>query len=379
MPDPLPTPGPSSDPATPSRPVELSIVLPVFNEEDNLEPLDAEIRAVLRGLGRSAEIVYVDDHSRDQSLAVLRRLVKTAEQANDPIRTRVIEFRRNYGQTAALAAGFQLAHGEIVIPLDADGQNNPADIPRLLAMLDQGYDVVSGWRRNRKDKALSRRFPSAVANWLIGRVSGVALHDYGCTLKAYRALYLKELFLYGDMHRFIPLYLSQLGARVGELAVDHRPRVRGVSKYGPQRIIRVILDIVLIRFMTQYYTRPMHFFGQMAILLVLLTLVIFFFMVVFKYGWLRLIGIDYQASFIETPFTALAATCLLGAILSLFFGILAEILIRVHYESRGVRPYGIRAIHDSRNPSPLLEEKPRHSQPPDPRPDRIAPRDGTPP
>lgn len=332
-----------------TRQPELSVVLPVFNEQDNLEPLDAEIRAVLRGLDRPAEILYVDDHSRDRSLEVLQKLVESSRGAGDPIRTRVIEFRRNYGQTAALAAGFQLAEGQVIIPLDADGQNNPADIPRLLAMLDQGYDVVSGWRKDRKDKALSRRLPSVVANWLIGQASGVALHDYGCTLKAYRALYLKELFLYGDMHRFIPLYLRQLGARVGELEVDHRPRTRGVSKYGPQRIIRVILDIVLIRFMTQYYTRPMHFFGQTAILLVLVTLVIFFFMVVFKYGWLRFIGIDYQASFIETPFTALAATCLLGAILSLFFGILAEILIRVHYESRGVRPYGIRAIQDSRN------------------------------
>ncbi len=265
----------------------------------------------------------------------------------DPIRTRVVRFRRNYGQTAAMTAGFQLAEGRVIVPLDADGQNNPADIPRLLAELEQGYDVVSGWRKNRKDKALSRRLPSRVANWLIGLISGVRLHDHGCTLKAYRASLLKELHLYGEMHRFIPLYLNHIGARVGELAVDHRPRKAGVSKYGPRRIISVALDVVLIRFITRYYNRPMHFFGQMGLVFFLMVLLTLFFMVVFKYGWVRLLGIDYQASFVETPLPALAGTFLVGTIVSLFFGILAEILIRVHYESRGARPYAIESVRDS--------------------------------
>jgi glycosyltransferase involved in cell wall biosynthesis len=329
----------------PVREVDLSIVLPVYNEEPNLVALDSELRSVLRGMGRSAEIIYVDDFSRDGSRAVLERLVESS--LADPIRTRVIRFRRNYGQTAAMTAGFQLAAGGVIIPLDADGQNNPADIPRLLAELEKGYDVVSGWRKNRKDKALSRRLPSRVANWLIGLVSGVRLHDHGCTLKAYRASLLKELHLYGDMHRFIPLYLNHIGATVGELPVDHRPRRAGTSKYGPGRIMRVALDVVLIRFIIRYYNRPMHFFGQMGLLFFLMVLVVLFLMVVFKFGWLRLIGIDYQASFVQTPLPALAGTFLVGTIDSIFFGILAEILIRVHYESRGARPYAIESVRDS--------------------------------
>jgi glycosyltransferase involved in cell wall biosynthesis len=325
--------------------IDLSIVLPVYNEEPNLVPLDTELRSVLRAMGKSAEIIYVDDFSRDGSRAVLERLV--ARFSKDPIRTRVVRFRRNYGQTAAMTAGFQLAQGRVIVPLDADGQNNPADIPRLLAELETGYDVVSGWRKNRKDKALSRKLPSRAANWLIGVVSGVRLHDHGCTLKAYRASLLKELHLYGEMHRFIPLYLNHIGARVGELAVDHRPRTAGVSKYGPRRIVRVALDVVLIRFITRYYNRPMHFFGQMGLIFLAMVLLILFLMVVFKYGWLRLLGIEYAASFVETPLPALAGTFLVGMIVSLFFGILAEILIRVHYESRGARPYAIESVGDS--------------------------------
>ncbi len=325
--------------------IDVSIVLPVYNEEPNLVPLDTELRSVLRVMGKTAEIIYIDDFSRDGSRAVLERLV--ARASNDPIRTRVVRFRRNYGQTAAMTAGFQLAEGRVIVPLDADGQNNPADIPRLLAELEKGYDVISGWRKNRKDKAISRKLPSQVANWLIGVVSGVRLHDHGCTLKAYRASLLKELHLYGEMHRFIPLYLNQIGARVSELAVNHRPRTAGVSKYGPGRIMRVALDVLLIRFITRYYNRPMHFFGQMGLIFLAMVLVILFFMVVFKFGWLRLLGIDYQASFVQTPLPALAGTFLVGTIVSLFFGILAEILIRVHYESRGARPYAIESVRDS--------------------------------
>jgi glycosyltransferase involved in cell wall biosynthesis len=328
-----------------AREIDLSIVLPVYNEEPNLVPLDAEVRSVLRAMGKSAEVIYIDDYSRDGSRAVLERLVASARA--DPIRTRVVRFRRNYGQTAAMTAGFQLAQGRVIVPLDADGQNNPADIPRLLAELENGFDVVSGWRKNRKDKALSRKLPSQVANWLIGVVSGVRLHDHGCTLKAYRASLLKELHLYGEMHRFIPLYLNHIGAKVGELVVDHRPRTAGVSKYGPRRIISVALDVVLIRFIIRYYNRPMHFFGQMGLIFLAMVVVIFFLMVVFKFGWLRFLGIAYQATFVETPLPALAGTFLVGTIVSLFFGILAEILIRVHYESRGARPYAIESIRDS--------------------------------
>jgi dolichol-phosphate mannosyltransferase len=324
---------------------ELSVVVPVFNEEENLRPLDAEIRAALLSTGRTAEIIYVDDCSRDNSLQVLEELCAASQQSG--VRTRIIKFRRNYGQTAAMDAGFELADGAIVFPLDADGQNNPADIPRLLAEFEKGYDVVSGWRKNRQDKAITRKLPSWVANRLIGRISGVRLHDYGCTLKAYRGSLLKELHLYGEMHRFIPLYLAILGAKVTELPVDHRPRLKGVSKYGSRRIFKVFLDLLLIRFMTRYYNRPMHFFGQVALGFMALLAMSIALMVVFKYGWLRLIGIDYQATFIQTPLPEMASTFLIGAIMSLFFGILAEVLVRIHYESRGAKPYNVQRIYDS--------------------------------
>jgi glycosyltransferase involved in cell wall biosynthesis len=324
---------------------ELSLVIPVYNEKGSLPALDGELRAALHAAGRTAEILYVDDGSNDGSPEVLRRLVEAARGGE--FRTRVLRLRRNYGQTAAMAAGFEAAQGQVILPLDADGQNNPADLERLLAELEKGYDIVSGWRRRRKDRAISRKLPSRVANWLIGRISGVRLHDYGCTLKAYRAPLLKDLRLYGEMHRFIPLYLGAMGARVGELEVDHRPRTTGVSKYGSRRIMKVLLDLVLIRFMVRYYTRPMHFFGQAALGFASAAIFVVFLMVAFKFGWLRLVGIDYRASFIQTPLPALAGSLLIGAILSLFFGILAEILIRIHYESRSVRPYAIGLVLDS--------------------------------
>ncbi|MDQ5856881.1 MAG: glycosyltransferase family 2 protein [Acidobacteriota bacterium] len=324
---------------------ELSIVLPVFDEEENLRPLDSEIRQVLRSLGKTAEIIYVDDCSRDRSLSVLETIAAGAEGATP--RTRVVKLRRNFGQTAAMAAGFDLAEGEVILPLDADGQNNPADIPRLLETLGRGYDVVSGWRRRRRDATLMRKFPSRVANLLISRLSGVRLHDHGCTLKAYRASLLKEISLYGEMHRFIPVYLARRGARVTEIEVDHRARRTGVSKYGGQRILRVLLDLVLIRFVSRFYSRPMQFFGQIALWFLVATLAVGLLMVAIKFGWLRLVGIDYQASFIETPLPAVAAAFVIGIINSLFFGVLGEILIRADYESRGAKPYAVEAIFES--------------------------------
>ena len=337
--------------------VEVSVVVPVYNEEASLRALDAEIRAALRSTGRKAEIIYVDDCSRDGSLAVLHELCAAAEGTE--LRTRILEFRRNYGQTAAMAAGFEVATGTVVVPLDADGQNNPADIPRLLAEFEQGYDVVSGWAQEPpRQSHLGRKIPSWVANRLIGRVSGVRLHDYGCTLKAYRGSMLKELHLYGEMHRFIPLYLAILGAKVTELPVDHRPRTAGVSKYGSRRIFKVFLDLLLIRFMTRYYNRPMHFFGQVALGFMFALVATFIFMIVFKFGWLRLIGINYEASFIQTPLPAMAATFLIGAVISVFSGILGEILIRVSYESRGAKPYHVQTTYDSHD----LSHDPETSQ-----------------
>lgn len=340
----------ASDEAKAGAPLEVSVVLPVYNEVGNLEQLDGEPRQALATIGGNAEIIYVDDHSTDGSSELLLELTRAAGDGS--LRTRVVTLRRNYGQTAALAAGFDLAEGDVVIPLDADGQNNPADIPRLLAKLEEGYDVVSGWRRSREDRLISRRIPSMSANWLISKVSKLPLHDAGCTLKAYRRSLLKEVRLYGDMHRFIPIFLAFLGARVAEIEVDHRPRRAGVSKYGGDRVFKVAVDMVLLHFMSKYYTRPMHYFGRLAAFFLAATALVSVMMVVFKYGWLAAIGIDYQASFTQTPLPALTATFLLGTVSSLFFGILAEILIRIHHESGGFGVYGIHRIDDSRDPGP---------------------------
>lgn len=340
----------------------LSVVLPVFNERDNLEALDTEIRRTLRAMGRPCEIIYVDDFSTDDSFAILQRLVADGDPALPTIAARL---NRNYGQTAAMSAGFELARGEIILPLDADGQNDPADIPRLVERLERdGVDVVSGWRRQRRDKAITRVLPSRIANWMIGRASGVKLHDYGCTLKAYRASYLKRLRLYGDMHRFIPLYLGTLGAKVVELEVNHRPRRAGVSKYGPSRIFKVFFDLFLIRFMTRYQTKPMHFFGQTAQAFLTATGLVFLLMVALKYGIVAaLFGVDWRPTFIETPLPGLAATFFLGAVMSIFFGILAEILIRVRFESNDARPYtlGDVVVSSTTTPPPSAPSPPNRS------------------
>lgn len=361
---------PENDPSGESD-VEISIVLPVHNEAPNLAPLDLEIRAVLRELGRPAEIVYVDDRSTDDSHRTLVELADAAAARNDPVPTIVARLRRNQGQTAAMSAGFEIARGRVILPLDADGQNDPADIPRLLHALEtENLDVVSGWRKRRRDNALLRTLPSRVANELIGRASGVRLHDYGCTLKAYRAPLLKELRLYGEMHRFIPLYLGMIGARIGELEVNHRPRTAGTSKYGFGRAFRVFMDLFLIRFFTRYATRPMHFFGGVANAFLLGVAATLAFMFALKYGLIQALGIDWRATFIETPLPNLAATFFLGAVLSIFFGILAEILIRIHHESRNSRPYAIETLHRPQpqprpRPEPQPESEPRPEIPPD--------------
>src|SRR5919204_1247962 len=235
---------------------EVSLFLPVLNEEPNLVPLHAKIDEALAGLGHTAEIIYVDDGSTDGSLEVLRGLA-----ARDP-RVRIIALRRNYGQTAAMAAGIDAARGEVLIPMDADLQNDPADIERLLAKLNEGFDVVSGWRKERQDKMVSRKIPSAIANWIISFIGGVKLHDYGCSLKAYRREFIKEGKLYGEMHRFIPIYASWVGARVTEIPVRHYKRTMGRSKYGLGRTFKVMLDLLTIKFMASYHTKPIYVFGM---------------------------------------------------------------------------------------------------------------------
>src|SRR2546426_11695840 len=247
---------------TPSAPVQvpggdgpdISVFLPVLNEEPNLRPLHEKLNQALAQLGRSAEIIYVDDGSSDGSLNVLREIA-----AQDP-RVRVIALRRNYGQTPAMAAGIHAARGRVLIPMDADMQNDPADIARLLDKLDEGYDVVSGWRKDRKDPLITRKIPSQIANSLISRIGGVPLHDYGCSLKAYRRESLADVQLYGEMHRFIPIYASWSGARVAEIPVEHHARTMGKSKYGLSRTIKVVFDLMNIKFMASYQNKPFYIF-----------------------------------------------------------------------------------------------------------------------
>jgi len=241
--------------------VQVSVVLPVYNEEDNLVPLHAELTEALVALGRSYEIIYVDDGSRDASFEVLRRI------REGDARVRLVRFRRNFGQTAAVAAGLERTTGKVVVTLDSDRQNDPRDIARLVARLEEGYDLVSGWRRDRKDDFLNRRLPSLTANWLIRAITGVHVHDYGCMLKVYRGDLARELKLYGEMHRFIPAIAADLGARVDEMVVNHRPRVAGTSKYGISRVVRVVLDLLTVKFLSVYSTRPIHVFGVWGVVL----------------------------------------------------------------------------------------------------------------
>src|SRR5438094_2060292 len=241
-------------PARPMQP-ELSVVIPLYNEEANVEPLLDELLGVLRGLGRTFEVICVDDGSRDGTFA---RLARVAGQ--EPA-LRVIRFRLNFGQTAAMSAGIEAARGAVIVPMDGDLQNDPADIARLLGRMSEGYDVVSGWRRDRKDKEFGRKLPSRIANRLISVISGVRLHDYGCSLKAYRRDVLRNVKLYGEMHRFIPIYASWQGARVSDMVVNHRARRAGRSKYGLSRTFKVVLVLMVVKFLASFATKPIYVFG----------------------------------------------------------------------------------------------------------------------
>src|SRR5258705_4266608 len=307
---------------------EVSVFLPVFNEEPNLLPLHAKLDAALRALGRSAEIVYVDDGSTDGSLRVLRDLALV-----DP-RVRVVALRRNYGQTAAMAAGIDAARGKVLIPMDADMQNDPADITRLLDKLDEGYDVVSGWRKNRKDKMVTRKIPSMVANRLISWIGGVPLHDYGCSLKAYRRESLEDVRLYGEMHRFIPIYASWAGARVAEIPVEHHARTMGKSKYGLSRTVKVVFDLVTIKFMASYQTKPLYLFGGAGLLTFGVSLLTGLYAVFLK--------IFHKADFVQTPLPILAIVMFAVGVQFLLMGLLAEMLVRTYHESQAKPIYGVR-------------------------------------
>jgi dolichol-phosphate mannosyltransferase len=307
---------------------EISIFLPVYNEEPNLLPLHAKLDDALKTLDRSAEIVYVDDGSTDGSLKILRQIAEI-----DP-RVRVVALRRNYGQTAAMAAGIDAASGKVLIPMDADLQNDPADITRLLKKLDEGYDVVSGWRKNRKDKMVTRKIPSMIANRVISWIGGVPLHDYGCSLKAYRRESLQDVRLYGEMHRFIPIYASWAGARVTEIPVKHHARTMGKSKYGLSRTLKVVFDLMTIKFMASYQTKPIYVFGSFGMFAFAISLVAGLYAVFLK--------IFHKADFVQTPLPILTIVMFAVGVQFLLMGLLAEMLVRTYHESQAKAIYAVR-------------------------------------
>lgn len=305
----------------------LSIIIPVFNEAENLPVLHENLEAVLNALGREYEVILVNDGSTDDSSAVL-----TALTIQNP-RFKVVSFVRNFGQTAAMMAGIDHSQGDIIIPMDADLQNDPEDIPRLLAKLDEGYDVCSGWRQDRQDHAIKRNLPSRFANKLISTISGVRLHDYGCTLKAYRREVIKDVKLYGEMHRFIPIYANWMGARVTEIPVNHHSRLHGESNYGLNRTFKVILDLIVIQFMARYMQKPIHFFGGFGLINLALSFLTF--------GWMLSLKLFWDTSFSITPLPMLIILFFLIGLQSIFFGLLAEIQMRTYYESQNKDAYQI--------------------------------------
>lgn len=308
--------------------VELSVVVPVFNEVESVDELTGRIVAALDEITSRYELIIVDDGSRDGTGGALKRL-----GARYP-KLRSIHLRRNYGQAAALSAGFDAARGEVVITLDGDLQNDPRDIPRLLEKMKEGYDVVSGWRAERKDRFLSRRLPSMVANWLIGRVTGVRLHDTGCSLKAYRADLLEDVHLYGEMHRFIPALASSQGVRIAEIKVDHHPRTRGRSKYNIMRTFRVILDLMLVKFLLSYSTRPLHLFGLLGLASFAMGFLIS--------AYLTYVRLVHDVSLANRPILLLGIMLIIMGVQFITLGLIAEMQVRLYHEAQSKPIYSIR-------------------------------------
>lgn len=308
--------------------MDLSVVVPIYFEEDNIRPLYAAITAALDPTGLTYEMICVDDGSGDTSFTILKELAATDQ------RLRVIRFRRNFGQTAAMAAGFEAARGEVIVPMDGDLQNDPADIPLLLAKIREGYDVVSGWRKDRQDTFINRKLPSMIANGLISRFTDVHLHDYGCTLKAYRREVLEGIGLYGEMHRFVPALASRIGAKVAELPVRHHPRLHGTSKYGISRTVRVVLDLLTVKFLLSYATKPIQLFGKWGIYSILL-------------GCGTGTATLYMKLFADTsmnrnPLLILTAFLLFMGGQFITLGLLGELNARTYYESQGKPIYSVR-------------------------------------
>lgn len=310
--------------------MDISVVVPLYNEEDNVQLLYEEIRGVLDTMAEQAEIVFVDDGSRDATLAKLEAI-----QAGDD-HVRVVSLRRNFGQTAAMTAGFDHARGGVIITMDGDLQNDPHDIPQLVGKLNEGYDVVTGWRHDRQDAFLSRRLPSQLANRLISWVTGVGLHDYGCTLKAFRREVIDNINLYGEMHRFIPAIASGMGISFTEVKVNHRARRFGTSKYGISRTIRVVLDLITVKFMLSYATRPLHVFGTVGVVSSLLGVLIALVLTVQRQM--------YGVALANRPLLLLAVLLIFMGIQFITIGLLAELVVRTYHESQKKPIYYVRKV-----------------------------------
>ena len=305
----------------------LSIVIPVFNEECNLEELQRRIVAVMTELENEYEVIYVNDGSSDESAAILDKL------AAEDQHVKVLHFMRNYGQTAAIAAGVDHAEGDAVCFMDADLQNDPADIPAMLAKLDEGHGVVSGWRKHRKDGFFLRKLPSRIANRMISSATGVKLHDYGCTLKIYRKKYLQGFHLYGEMHRFLPAYAHQAGADIVEMPVRHHPRIHGKSKYGLERTFKVILDLFTVKFLGEYAHKPIYLFGGVGFGMMILSVALVAFLVIDK--------LVRGSSMVESPLLLLSAILVVIGVQSVFLGLISELLMRTYHESQQKATYTI--------------------------------------
>ncbi len=308
----------------------LSIIIPVYNEVENIPLLHTAIVEVMNG--HSYEVLYVDDGSTDGSVEALEKIVES-----DPGHSRLIELRRNFGKTAAMAAGIDNAQGEVIVTLDADLQNDPKDIPKLLEQIDKGYDVASGWRVDRKDTLLTRTIPSQVANWIISKVTGVRLHDYGCTLKAYRREVLEGFHLYGEMHRFIPAYAGGVGAKIIEVPVQHHPRRFGKAKYGLERTAKVILDLFTVKFLISYSNKPIYLFGGAGLFLIALSVVDLAVLV------LRRLTPPYE-HMIRSPLLLMSVMLFTLGFQSILLGLIAELMVRTYYESQSKATYSIRRI-----------------------------------
>ncbi len=329
-----------SPPSVPARQQPISIIVPVYNEVENLRDLQAAVTSALDPNEISFEVILVNDGSTDGSTQLLDEIHK------DDSRFRVIHFIRNYGQTAAMAAGIKHARNEILVSMDADLQNDPADIPQLLDHLDDGYDLVCGWRKQREDDFLLRKFPSRLANSLISKTTGVELHDYGCTLKVYRREYVEDIPLYGEMHRFIPIYVTWAGARMVEVPVNHRPRTKGESKYGLSRTFRVLLDLLTTVFLRDFYTNPLYFFGYYGFGSIALGILCAAVAVEMKYElgtWMH-----------KNPLVHLAAMFVLLGFNSFFFGLLAEVIIRMNFDIQKKSPYRVRQVRGLEARVPLI-------------------------